>query len=119
LPNFTDQQLPQLNKGDKLLHRIITPNHAMLIRGYNLRTQGIDKWLVENSHGENKEVGKERDKNNQANGYFTMTTGWFRENVVQVVVPKRVLSPSLFNKYKKASIQKLPPWGSMSCQLLD
>ena len=119
LPNFTDQPLPQLNKGDKLLHRIITPNHAMLIRGYNLRTRGIDKWLVENSHGENKDVGKERDKNNQANGYLTMTTGWFRENVVQVVVPKRVLSPSLLKKYKKASKRKLPPWGGMSCQLLD
>lgn len=118
-PCFHNALKVSMSKGEKLEYKIINPNHAMLIRGYNKTKRGIDRWLVENSHGEKNGNNLLRmDKNMQADGYYNMSDGWFREHVIQVVIPKKVCSYAFRHQYDNAKSQWVHPWESMECQLL-
>ena len=70
-------------KADRIRYKAMSPNHAMVLTGVDTTDAGGPrKWLVENSWGE-----KRGDK-----GTWTMLDNWFDENVLLVIVDKRLLS---------------------------
>lgn len=70
-------------KADRIRYKAMSPNHAMVLTGVDTTDAGVPrKWLVENSWGE-----KRGDK-----GTWTMLDNWFDENVLLVIVDKRLLS---------------------------
>jgi bleomycin hydrolase len=79
-------------KADRVMYEDISPNHAMVITGVDTTAEGTArKWLVENSWGTDK--GK--------SGYWTMYDDWYDQNVLLVMVDKKVLEPddlALFEK---------------------
>lgn len=71
-------------KADRIRYKAMSPNHAMVLTGVDTTDAGVPrKWLVENSWGE-----KPGNK-----GTWTMLDNWFDENVLLVIVDKRLLSP--------------------------
>lgn len=88
-----------MSKGDGLVYRHSSMNHAMIILGVN---KNHSWWLVEDSHGE--KCGK--------NGYFDMSDAWFENYVYQVVVKKEFISERVKKNLFKTPI-KLPPWDPM------
>ncbi len=70
-------------KADRLAYRDETPNHAMVIIAVDTTAAGVPrKWKVENSWGGGAGSG----------GYWTMYDSWFDENVLLVMVDKKLLS---------------------------
>ena len=108
-----------INKGASLEYQIAKPNHAVLIIGYNLNANGkVDKWLIENSHGDSKcRKRKGHEPEMKGKGYVTMTAEWFNNYVFQVVVEKRYLSYPLRVELNKEA-RVVEPWGAMGCELL-
>lgn len=74
-------------------------NHAMVIKGVDLRDGKPRKWLVENSWGE--------DKGNK--GTWTLYDGWFNEHVYNVIVHQDHLSPETLAIFQEEA-QPLPAW---------
>ena len=106
------------SKKNNLLYKLSAPNHAMLIIGYNIYNKTIDKWLVENSHGNSKDVYKKIDTNViDTNGNLTMTHQWFKDYVYGIVVKKKYLPKSILNVLKRNPID-IDPWSTISCELL-
>jgi len=71
------------NKTDRISYRDMTPNHAMVLLAVDTTEAGAPrKWRVENSWGSSTGSG----------GYWTMYDSWFDENVLLVIVDKRLLS---------------------------
>lgn len=104
LENFELQKLgfknKMLNKEENLQYGLSNLTHAMVIKGFSCDQRGKpEKWLVENSYGE--EIGR--------SGLFSMSDQWFDLFVYEVVIHKRYLEPELLNCYEKESII-LPPW---------
>lgn len=89
----------KMNKGDKLNYHINELNHAMIIKGYNKLNGDIDRWLIENSWG----------KYNETKGEMEMTTSWFENYVIEVVVDKKFLKSKVRKTIKSKPII-LDPW---------
>ena len=71
-------------KADRIAYRDETPNHAMVILATDTTESGTPrKWKVENSWGAAQGSG----------GYWTMYDSWFDDNVLLVMVDKKLLSP--------------------------
>jgi bleomycin hydrolase len=108
-----------IDKGVSLEYRLTVPNHAVLLIGYNMDKEGnIDKWLIENSHGDQKcKLGKNYEVNKKGKGYYTMTTDWFRHFVFQIVIEKKYLSGEI-NDYLNRDPIYIEPWGAIGCEML-
>ena len=104
--------LDMLNKGESLLYKQSEPSHAMVIIGYDKnKNKKIDKWLVENSWGDNG------DKDNK--GYLRMSNNWFKKYVYSIVVKKSCLdikTAKIFDN--KKNYIDVEPWGYMGCAAL-
>lgn len=72
-----------MSKADMLDYGESCLTHAMMLLGVDEEPDGIRKWKVENSWGE--DVGKK--------GFFVMSREWFADYVCQVVVDKKYLTP--------------------------
>jgi bleomycin hydrolase len=91
-----DDRSTRLEMGDTHL------THCMLIVGVDLDGDKPVKWKVENSWG--SEVGKK--------GFFVMSDGWFDDNVYQLIVQKKHLSPEQLELLKQEPVM-LPLWHPM------
>ena len=70
-------------KADRIAYRDEHPNHAMVILAVDTAANGVPrKWKVENSWGSGIGSG----------GYWTMYDSWFEDNVLLVMVDKKLLS---------------------------
>ena len=86
------------DKGNKLLYGNLFATHAMLITGVDLNASKKPvKWQVQNSWG--KVPGED--------GYFNMYDNWFSENVIQVVVHKKYLTPEM-SKAFEGKVNEIP-----------
>lgn len=86
-PLITDQELVfdnaferslMRNKGDRMRFLGGSPDHAMVIKGYDKNGSEITKFLVENSWGTQKPSSD-----------VIMSSAWFKEHVYNVAVHKR------------------------------
>jgi bleomycin hydrolase len=81
--NTTFDMSFDIPKADRIRYKAMSPNHAMVLTGVDTTDAGVPrKWLVENSWGD-----KRGDK-----GTWTMLDNWFDENVLLVIVDKKLLS---------------------------
>jgi len=72
-------------KADRISYRDTSPNHAMALLAVDTTESGVPrKWRVENSWGGSTGSG----------GYWTMYDTWFDDNVLLVIVDKKLLSPA-------------------------
>ena len=94
-----------MDKCDSLNYRQSAPNHAVVIRGYNLGQGKTNGFQVENSWGEKSGF----------NGNYFMDLDWFRRYTFEVVVDKKFVSKKVISVlHKKPKI--LPyfsPFGSL------
>jgi len=88
-----------LNKGQRVQYGMSTITHAMIIKGYDEINGKINKWLVENSWG----------NDNELSGDVIMTDKWFSEFVLEMVVHKKYLHPNIIKLWNKTPIN-LEPW---------
>ena len=92
-----------LNKGQRLQYGESILTHAMVFTGVNLDDQGqAERWKVQNSWGE--KVGED--------GFFIMSSDWFKEFNYEVVINKKYLSKSDLKSYQKEPVV-LNPWDPM------
>lgn len=96
----------KLNKEQKLRNYLALPNHAMLITGYHLVNNEINKWKIENSWG---------DKSG-SNGYLIMSNDWMKEYTFQILVKKDLLTNDEKNLLNKTPliIQPWDPLGTLA-----
>jgi len=94
-----------MSKCSGLKYRQSHPNHAVIIRGYNINNGKIDKFLVENSHGDN----------NIFNGFISMSVEWFNLYLYEIVVDKKYIDTNIIdiNKYKTIILPYNSPFGSL------
>jgi bleomycin hydrolase len=85
-----------LSKKASLETRSNMPNHAMCFIGYHQTDKKIERWKVENSHGERGDL----------DGFITMSDSWFDQYVICAAVHKDTLPESL--KQNKAQVKWLP-----------
>lgn len=97
--NLIFKNINKLKKGNRLDYGISRITHAMLIKGYNKSNNKIDKWLVENSWGDENEI----------NGDLIMSNNWFKEYVYEIVVNKKYISQKISNVLVKKPVL-LEPW---------
>ncbi|MCF8228968.1 MAG: C1 family peptidase [Bacteroidales bacterium] len=77
--------------------------HGMALIGVNINGEGaIDKWLLENSWGE--EAGNK--------GYLTMTDNWFDEYMFRIIIHKKYIDDETLQILETEAV-KLPPWDPM------
>jgi len=88
-----------MDKGKKLEYGISHINHAMIIRGYNEENKKINRWLVENSWGNESEF----------EGEIVMSNNWFDENVFEIVVNKKYVPKHIKDALMKKPVL-LEPW---------
>jgi len=74
-------------------------NHAMVLRGVDLRDGTPQKWLVENSWG--------KDKGNK--GTWTLYDRWFDEHVYTIIVDKRHVPEETLKIFQEEA-KELPAW---------
>lgn len=119
LYDFGNLGITHVNKGEGLEYHIAAPNHAVLIIGYNTNSSGeIDRWLVENSHGdEDCHVGKSHLAVRKSKGYVSMTDEWFKKYVYQMITHKKHLSHHQRDNLTLPPIE-VEPWGTVGCELL-
>jgi len=91
-----------LPKAELIHMQIISSNHAMTFIGADTTDGRVDKWLVENSWGD--------DKGDKGNWY--MYNDWFDRYMFGVIIHKKYLSEELLKISKKKPIE-LPPWDPM------
>jgi len=92
-----------LDKGQRLQYGESILTHAMVFTGVNINQKGqADRWKVQNSWGE--EVGDD--------GFFIMSSDWFKEFNYEVVINKKYLSKSDLKSYQKEPVV-LNPWDPM------
>lgn len=84
-----------LPKPDRIRYKEMSPNHAMVLLGCDTTTAGVPrKWLVENSWG--TKAGRD--------GLWTMYDSWFDENVLLVMIDKRLLDQADVDKLSQKPI---------------
>lgn len=89
-----------ISKGDRLLVKASSANHAMCLGGVNLDKKGKpNKWKVINSWG----------KEYSFNGCLVMSDKWFDTFVYEVIVDKKYLSEKMLEALKTKPIG-LDPW---------
>ncbi len=91
-----------MSKPDKFRYRESRSTHAMVFVGVDTLEGKPQKWLVENSWGD--ERGDE--------GYWTMYDEWFDEYVYKVIIKKGYLPKDVLDILKTEPIV-LPPWDPM------
>ena len=62
----------------------------------------VTRWQVENSHG-----------TEHADGYLSMSSGWFADHVFYVAVPRRYTT-SASDRFR---VKTLPPWDAVGAVL--
>ena len=105
---FDNSETQELDKGDRILFNQSSPNHAMLILGYDYKDDTIQKWLIENSWGPKKGI----------DGYLSMSYEWFKEYAFEIVVEKKVLSDKTIDVLHSKKITEIVPWRIFSCEAL-
>jgi bleomycin hydrolase len=74
-----------MTKSDRIVYHDMSPNHAMALLAVDTSDTGVPrKWKAENSWGSSPGSG----------GYWTMYDSWFDENVLLVIIDKKLLSES-------------------------
>jgi bleomycin hydrolase len=91
-----------LDKAARLDYHETQMTHAMLFTGADLIDDGVRRWRVENSWGD--EPGRK--------GFFVMNDSWFDEYVFEIAVRKSDLSPALQQALEQEPIV-LPAWDPM------
>ena len=94
-----------MDKCNGLQYRQSSQTHAVIIRGYNIIKGEIDKFLIENSHG----------NNNNFSGKYSMSVDWFNKYLYQIVIDEKYLDKKVVNVEKTKSIM-IPfnsPFGSL------
>ena len=94
-----------MDKCNGLQYRQSSQTHAVIIRGYNIIKGEIDKFLIENSHG----------NNNNFNGKYSMSVDWFNKYLYEIVIDEKYLDKKVVDVEKTKSIM-LPfnsPLGSL------
>ena len=91
------------DKAQRLLSRDASVSHAMTIVGVDLVKNKPRQWKVENSWGD-----KPGNK-----GYYTMSTGWFKQNGYMVVIRKDLLSETQHKALAKKPIE-IPYWDHLN-----
>ena len=80
---FLGVKAKAISRKDAINIGLITPDHAMVIVGYETDKDGnVVRFKVMNSWG--TKVGKK--------GYFSMSMYWFRLNVIEVTIEKSLVS---------------------------
>lgn len=93
-----------------LVNKMSVATHAMIFVGYNLDEDGnIDKWLVENSWGDNKSEEK---------GWLTMSSDWFELFVYDIIIDKKYLTTELRDNLDRFPIREVEPWGLITCEVM-
>ena len=98
-----------ISKGEKLFSYINSPNHAMVLKGYNVQSgDNINKWLVENSWGD--------EDNAKKSSNLVMSSDWFKENVYEVIIDKKYCSQKILDVLDTEAVMLKPwdPWGFTS-----
>lgn len=88
-----------MNKADRAVFGAGASNHAMTLMGVDLKDGKPQKWLVENSWGDDK--GKK--------GQWTLYDDWFTEHVYTIIVNKKHVSPKTLSVFEKKA-RVLPAW---------
>ena len=88
-----------MTKCEEISYRATSPNHAMVIKGYNLKQGKTHGYLIENSWGE--------DTGDKGNYY--MSEDWLDNYLFEVVVDKKYLSKDILKILDKKPIL-LPYW---------
>ncbi|MDD5088074.1 MAG: C1 family peptidase [bacterium] len=88
-----------MDKEQRLDYRHSASNHAMVLTGVDLTDGKPRRWRVENSWG--KEPGDD--------GFFTMSSEWFHDYVLNVIVPKKYLSREMRSAFDETPVT-LPVW---------
>ncbi len=91
-----------MSKADKFRYHESRSTHAMVFVGVDTLDGKPQKWLVENSWGDER-----GDK-----GYWTMYDEWFDEYVYKVIIRKKYLPKDVLDILKTEPIV-LPPWDPM------
>ncbi len=92
-----------MDKAERLKSFDSGSTHGMALVGCNILPDGtIDKWLIENSWGEQK----------GDHGFLTATDAWFDNYVLRLVVNKKYISDEVLKVLKQKPIL-LPPWDPM------
>jgi bleomycin hydrolase len=93
----------KLTKAERLDYSHSAMNHAMMFTGVDVDENDKPvKWRVENSWGDER-----GDK-----GFFAMSDAWFNENMFEVVVDKKHVSPDVLEVLKQKPVE-LEPWDPM------
>ncbi|OQR98949.1 aminopeptidase C [Thraustotheca clavata] len=94
-----------MNKKERMEYQNGSMTHAMVFTGYNALPGDPKptKWKVENSWGK---------KRGEA-GYDIMTADWFDEHMYQVVILKKLLSPTHARIWEQGEPIILPVWDPM------
>lgn len=116
--DYSELDFKMIDKGDSMEYGISRANHAVLLIGYNVDSNGkINRWLIENSHGtKDCHVGKSHKVPREGQGYVTMTSEWFRQYLFQVITPVNELPTEIRTILSTPAI-KLDPWESLGCEL--
>lgn len=94
--------LLEINKADRLIYGDMCMTHAMVFTAVSIEGDKTSKWRVENSWGD--DVGEK--------GYLNMTDEWFSNFVLEVVVDKQFVPPSVMEILKQTPTV-LPAWDPM------
>ena len=95
-----------MEKCDALNYRQTAPNHAVIIKGYNLNNSKTNGFLVENSWGEKSGF----------KGNYYMAESWFKDYTFEVVVDKKCVSKKILSVLKQKPII-LPYWSPFGALL--
>ena len=91
-------------RSERIAARAVDVNHAMLFTGFHKEgDDAVARWQVENSHG-----------TDHADGYLSMSAGWFRDHVFYVAVPREYAPSKLPN-----AVKRLPPWDVVGAVLSE
>eukprot|EP01120_Amphizonella_sp_Union-15-10_P000547 TRINITY_DN10569_c0_g1_i1.p1 TRINITY_DN10569_c0_g1~~TRINITY_DN10569_c0_g1_i1.p1 ORF type:complete len:165 (+),score=17.49 TRINITY_DN10569_c0_g1_i1:166-660(+) len=96
---------PCLNKSDRLDFGLSKLSHAMTLTGLELSNDGTVKyWRVENSHGTKSGI----------KGFYIMSSSWFDDYVLQVVVHRCFLTKELLDIWDRGSpFGNYPLWSPL------
>lgn len=89
----------EMTKEQRLDYRHSASNHAMVLTGVDMKDGKPRRWKVENSWGKERGDG----------GFFTMSSDWFDEYVLNVIVPKKYLSREMAAAFRETP-SPLPVW---------